>query len=74
MIYSKTQSNIPEDEQDYFNNFTEAANFENGLPEFYMREIINEEAEVDEFYLLASGKYSKKLRQLFSSIDMEKNF
>jgi len=72
MIYSKTQSNIPEDEQYHFTNITEQANFENGLPEFYMREIVNEEAEVDEFYLFASGKYSKKLRQVFSNLELDK--
>jgi hypothetical protein len=72
MVTGKTITNIPEEEQLWFEEFTQSANFIDKVPEFYMREIVNEEAELDEFYLFASGKYSKKLRQVFSNLELDK--
>lgn len=37
----------------------------------FIRDITNDEADLDEFYLILSGKYAKKMRQLFSSIENE---
>jgi hypothetical protein len=72
MTRGKTITNIPEEEQEWFEDITMNANFADKVPEFYCREITNEEAELDEFYLFASGKYSKKLRQVFSNLELDK--
>jgi len=42
-----------------------------GDDEFFLRDIENLEIELDEFYLILSGKYAKKMRQLFSSFESE---
>lgn len=42
-----------------------------GIDEFFLRDIENAEIELDEFYLILSGKYAKRMRQLFSSIEKE---
>jgi len=37
----------------------------------YVRDYIDDECNYDEFYLFAYGKYAKKLRQVFKSLEDE---
>ena len=57
-----------EDTEDRLTEFTDKKLEEDIL---YIRDINAAEAEFDEFYLIASGKYSKKMRQLFASFESE---
>lgn len=57
------------DEEEYrLNEFTDEMLEEDIL---CICDVTTAEAEFDEFYLIASGKYSKKMRQLFSSFEKE---
>ncbi len=57
-----------EETEDIINEFTDRTLEEDIL---YMRDITNDEAELDEFYLITSGKYAKKMRQLYSHFENE---
>ena len=38
---------------------------------FFLRDISDVEAEAFEFYLILSGKYAKRMRQLFASFEKD---
>lgn len=68
-LVSKTYSNISNE-----NDLCEVQDkVQEKLPPdaYFVRDYLDSEAECDEFYLFLSGKYSKKMRQIFSDFSEE---